>query len=108
MTDLTEAKPGDTLCIYNRHTKWLDKIDRVTPTGRVILKNGSQFDPSGYKRGDSGWNRTQARIATEDDIADIYRAGLVSKIERFRAWDKLSADDLKAAAGLVAKYQLPN
>jgi hypothetical protein len=103
MTELTGIKPGDTLFISNRWSKWLDKVDRITPTGRVILKNGTQFNPDGYQRGQTGWDRTSARPATNDDIAGINRSHLVQKLSRFQ-WDKLGAEDLKAVGEIAAKY----
>ena len=103
MNDLTNAKPGDRLFIWSRYNKWLDVVDRVTPTGRVVLKNGTQFKPNGWKLGDKGFDMTQARLATDDDIAGINRGRLVDKLRRLN-WEKLSADDLKAVAEIVAKY----
>lgn len=108
MSDLTGVQVGDQLLVTNRSygKGYIVTAERITPTGRVITKSG-EFNPNGRKRGDTGWHSTWARKATEDDIAGIYRYGLVSKLERFRAWDKLSADDLKAASEIIAKYDLP-
>jgi hypothetical protein len=108
MHDLSGVKVGDKLCIYGRLSR--DRIaivDRLTPTGRVITKAGT-FSVHGrmYGRLQDSWNQQYARPATEDDIAGIYRAGLVSKIERFRGWDKLSADDLESVAALVVRYEV--
>lgn len=109
MFEPMEAKVGDKLFVkggsYDKGH--IEVVERVTPTGRIITMH-AQYNPDGLRRGDSGsWTRTRARIATEDDLAGIYRFGLVSKIENFKNWNKLSAEDLVAAADLVAKYQLP-
>lgn len=106
--NLEGVKVGDKLYVKSGH---YDKghivtADRVTPTGRVITKSG-EFNPNGRKRGEPDWQRTWARPATEDDIAGIYRNRLVQKLTEFREWDKLSADDLKAASEIIAKYKLP-
>lgn len=105
MSDLAEAKPGDTLFIwthFNRKGR-LATVERKTPSGLVVLKNGDKFNVDGYMRGASGWDRPRARIATPDDISGVNRWNLVTKIERFRAWDKLSADDLKAVSEIVGR-----
>lgn len=105
MNDLTGVKVGDKVFVWggfdNGH---IAVVDRVTPSGRVITKSG-EFNPNGLKRGDAqSWYPTQARLANEDDIAGIYRLGLVRQLTEFQHWDKLSADDLKAVSEIVAKY----
>jgi len=99
---------GDSLCIRNRlGASRIVSAERVTPTQMVVTKVGV-FNKDGTLRGerDTWWNRTRATPATEDDIAGIYRAGIVLKVEEFRGWDKLSADDLKAVGALVDRYSL--
>jgi hypothetical protein len=105
VTDLTAAKPGDTLFIYTRWKKWIAKVDRVTPTGRVILQNGTQFNPNGDKRGESGWDRAHARIASDDDLASINRDALVRKLTHF-PWHKLDAENLKKIGTIIADAKL--
>jgi hypothetical protein len=103
---LDNVKVGDRICII-RHlgSSQLAAVEKVTPSGRVITKHGI-FTPNGYMYGGrkEPWNRARARLATEDDIAGIYRAGLVRKIETFRLWDKLSPDDLRTISAIIQKY----
>jgi hypothetical protein len=108
VTDLNGVKAGDSLFIKtgNYDKGRIVRVDRVTPTGRVIA-GGSEFNPNGRKRGSRGWDSTWARLASEDDIAGIYRHGLVRNLEQFRQWEKMSPEDLKAASALVDKYKLP-
>lgn len=108
MNDLSEIKPGDKLFVQGGYGKGhIETVERVTPTGRVITQS-YQYELNGRRRGDTGWRRSVARRATDDDLAGIFRSGLVHKCESFRGWEKMSAEDLKTAADLVAKYQLPN
>lgn len=108
MSDLTDVKVGDKLFVRSGHysRSMILTADRITPSGRVITTSG-EFNRNGRKRGDSGWHTTWARKATEDDIAGIYRNGLVQELSNFRAWDKLSAADLKSASEIIAKYKQP-
>lgn len=109
MADLLGLKVGDRLFVKRGHH---DKgsivaVDRITPTGRVITKRG-EFNPNGRLRGSGGWLSEWARPATEDDIAGIYRHGLVQKLESVHSyWNKLSAEDLKTATTIIEKYKLP-
>lgn len=107
MDDLSEAVVGTKLYIttssYGRG--YIASVERITPSGRVITKNGITFERSGRKRGGGDrWQRTRARIATEDDIAGIWRDGLVEKFRGFK-WDKLTAEELKAVDEIVARHQ---
>jgi len=105
---LANVKAGDKLFVQrDRYDKGsIITVDRVTPTGRVVTKMG-QFDPDGWLRGDSkSWNRTTARIATEDNIAGVNRWNLVRKISEFKGWEKLSPDDLKAVAEIVRRHEV--
>lgn len=108
MGDLSEVKIGDRLFVKtgNHGHGRIVPIDRITPSGRVITKCG-EFNPNGRLRGSRGWDSTWARKASDDDIAGVFRIGLVHKLEMFRAWEKLSSDDLKTAAAIVDKYKLP-
>jgi hypothetical protein len=106
--DLSGAKVGDQLFVTGRFDRGhLTTVDRITPTGRVVTKSG-EFNPDGSKRGDTGWHRQHARLATADDIAGINRYNLTRKLEMFRAWDKLSPDDLKAVSDIVKKHSDQN
>src|SRR5712664_77871 len=103
MTDsvLLNVKVGDNLYVWARlGSNRIEPVLKITPSGRVITRSGT-FNPNGYLRGDRHtWSQTRARPATADDIAGIYRAGLVAKLARF-SWDKLNADDLKVVAAIV-------
>jgi len=105
MSDLAEAKVGDTLLVWSRWNKYLTKVERVTPTGRVITKN-AEFNPNGSIRGGSGSDRAHACIASSDDIAGINRNHLVNKLWHF-SWDKLNTDDLKTVGEIIARYKMP-
>ena len=105
MSDLSQVQVGTRLFVtvghYDRGR--IELVERITPTGRIVTKSGT-YERSGYRRGGNSWSRGYARVATEDDIAGIYRYGLVERMKSFN-WNKLSADDLKAVDEVVAKYK---
>lgn len=103
MSDLTGVKVGDKVFVsrggYDRGH--ITTVKKITPSGRVITVNGSVYNQDGYRRGEtSAWHRTFARVATEDDIAGIYRYSLVEKFKSFD-WNKCSAEDLKTINEIV-------
>jgi hypothetical protein len=68
------VKVGDTvLCSSTGNNKYLAKVTRVTPTGRIKTDGtgDTQFDKQGYQMGRDSWNRTFLSIPTEDDIRQI-------------------------------------
>ena len=106
MGDLTDVKVGDKLFVQGGYNEpRIEIVERITPSGRVIVTHYGEFNSNGRKRGESGWHSTSARPATEDDIARIYRHRLVRKLTDFRQWEKLSAHDLKTATEIIAKYK---
>jgi hypothetical protein len=80
----------------------IEIVEKVTPSGRFVLKSGT-YDPNGRKRGQNSWYSTWATLATEDQIAGVYRNGLVAKFKAFD-WSKLPPDDLKAVNVIVSKH----
>ena len=104
MNDLSEVTIGTKLFVRVGHYDrgCIEVVERITPTGRIVTRSGT-YERSGYKRGGDSWSRGYARIATEDDIAGIYRYGLVGRLRHFD-WNKLSADDLKAVDEITKKY----
>lgn len=107
MDNLKEAKVGDTLWISDRWNRpgFLQTVKRITPKGRVITMHG-EYDPSGRRRGTSGFDAAYARVATPEDIAKVNRAKTLHKVSHF-VWDKLSDADLKTVAEVVARYRTP-
>ena len=104
MTHLEGVKLGDRLFVKSRYDKGrIEIVDRITPTGRVVTKSG-EFNPDGARRGGGRWNGALARKATDVDIASIHRERLIRKLAEFKLWERLSADDLKTATDIIAKY----
>lgn len=103
---LAGVKVGDKLFvkkgIYDKGV--IVTANRITPSGRVITDIG-EFNSDGWQRGGSRWHRFQARPATEDDIAGVNRYRLAQDLGNFQRWEDLGADDLKAAAAIIAKYK---
>ncbi len=105
MYDLSSAAVGTKLFV--KRGRWgggiIETVERITPAGFIVTKSG-MFTRSGVRRGEKGWDRSTATIATEDDIAGVFRYQLVSRFKIFD-WEKLSAEDLKAVNGIVTKYK---
>jgi hypothetical protein len=99
---LSDVKVGVKLCVLSRLSpKRIEMVLKVTPTGRVVTRSGT-FNPDGNLRGDL-FNKTRARLATDDDLIEVYRARLVERFRRYD-WNKLSSDDLKFINTILNNY----
>ena len=65
---IKNLKPGDQVVVNG---KYLKLVERVTPSGRVVV-GGDTFNPDGWKRGDKdAWNHTYISEATPEAVQRI-------------------------------------
>lgn len=94
---LKNLKPGDEIVVdqsnnWDRHKYKIEKVEKITPTGRIKLSDGSQYDPSGKRIG--SYDRPLKQITPE--ILDIIeRRKLISQLEFDKFKGLLSADRLR-------------
>ena len=93
-------KPGDEVIVdgsngWDKYNYKIEKVKKITPTGRVTLENGTQFKPNGYEYGKSGYYTRNIREATPEsrDIAKRKSLLLEIKFESFAG--KLSVEQLE-------------
>jgi hypothetical protein len=81
MADLSSVRPGDKLYIKSGHydVGRIGIVDRVTPTGRII-SGSNTFEKNGRLRGQEGWTRTWAEVATQTHFDKIEQAFLADKV----------------------------
>lgn len=61
---------------YNVYT-----IEKITPTGKIRLSNGTLLNEQGYNSGSGSWGRyTQIEPLTDEILADINRYKLARKL----------------------------
>lgn len=105
--DLSKATVGTLLRIVRgiHDDTFLERVERVTPSGLVVTKSAT-FRVDGVQRQHgSVLDRCRARIATEEDIADVRRNRLIRHLRNF-AWEKLSAEHLKVVGEIVKRYSV--
>ena len=74
---LKELKKGDYVFIESRNGKSLQKVQRITPTGRIVVNN-IQFI-NGANRSDI-WNILSLSEATEEKIASYRKSIFLRKV----------------------------
>lgn len=100
---LANVKPGDALLISDRFGQQIGVVDRITPSGRVIIKKYT-FNPDGWLRGNNVWNPRSARPATAEDMARLARRDKITKVRDFRSWEKLTHDELATISEIIGRY----
>ena len=100
---LADLKPGDEVAIENQfRPPYIRKIDRITPTGRIVVV-GRTYRPDGQVSGGDKWNRDWIVAATADHHDQIKRAKAFARCDSL--WAKhaksLSTACLLAMADLI-------
>lgn len=60
---IKNLKVGDPVVISSRFGMSLKKVERITPSGRIVIGDMT-FNPDGYERGGGSWVRSVLREAT--------------------------------------------
>jgi len=107
-------KVGDEVAIRS-YQRWggspysLTMINKITPTGRLKLDNGLEFNADGSMRGGDTWTiSSDIEPVTDDVLSVIHKYKLVSSVEkgldRFK-WQAVEEDDLEIVLGILNKYK---
>ena len=112
--DTKTLKPGDRVAInasnYARSDYTVAKVERVTPSGQVVMVDGRRFDARGREIGSGLKYYDRARLCplTEDVRAEIRREAAIARIwRRMEKWEQLPADALEAIEAVLDRYMEP-
>lgn len=92
--NLIGGKVGDKVIVeqyqYGSYFRKVDTIKEITKTGNFKIGN-SIYYPDGRLRGDSGYSRWTAYLASEEDIEVLRKNAIVKKvIDRLRGVQSLT------------------
>lgn len=94
--------PGDELAFISRNGISIRKVDKITPSGRIVC-GPYTLDSDLRVRGEQdSWNRISVELATDAHRESIARSRLLGDVGRFRNWENLTIEQLQA----VQKIQL--
>lgn len=105
---LASLKACDQVAISHRYAGYkLYEVAKRTPSGRIVLTNGNQYKPNGYKMGDYSENLQEA---TPEVLASIQRDKLISavygeldKISNINVVKKMSNERLEELLAVLRK-----
>jgi hypothetical protein len=106
----TDCSPGMTVAIHSSsHSSSFDwgscakkRVERVTPSGQVVLEGGDRFNARGIRKEFGGY-RYDRLCRWNQEIADYLMAKRLEEAIGRTRWDELSLDQLKAIATLLFK-----
>ena len=101
MTDYN-FKVGDKVLMGGKHgAMTVDEIEKITPTGRIKLKNSStHYKQNGWQMGGDTWNRSMIQPLTQEHITELRRRTIVYRLNDFD-WKELSLEKLQQVLQIV-------
>lgn len=105
---LDNVKVGDDLLVsfyqYGTTTHSIQRVVEITKAGNVKTDKGQIFYPSGALRGDSGYSRTTARIATNEDKERIKQISFRKQtLQYLKNLKNISYSDAVKVMGIIGK-----
>ena len=76
---LKNLKVGDEVFVVGRWGKSLSKVQRITPTGRIVVNN-IQYNATGKARTGDIWATLNLERVTEESVARYKKAKFVSAV----------------------------
>lgn len=104
------VKPGDELAVqggYTNYTYRIVKVKRVTPSGQIVLENGSRFDNRGFPIASSKYDMDQLCLITPEIRYIIKRTTRLSYLKLI-AWDKVSDELLDEVVQVLHRNGFDN
>lgn len=109
-----EVQAGDEVCyipaypLGNSEKNWfLMKVEKVTPTGQIVLVNGERFDADGHEMAKQTNSRIRSKAticeATDEIRAKIKHAKNIQFLSRFD-WDTVK--DREALEDVIVALKL--
>ena len=102
MAENQKFEVGQELAIPHRYSgpPEIQKIVKVTPSGRAILEHGTQIEPTLRIRGADRWGPYKALIVTPEIRAKARKSELITRLRVIR-WDLMSLDRLEQIVALA-------
>ncbi len=76
---LENVQPGDTLILHGRNRRGMTTVTRLTKT-QIVTKRGKFRKDTGWLVGSDIWSVLKAAVPKTDDIAEILKERLQSKL----------------------------
>lgn len=75
---IKDLKPGDKVIVSSRYSESIKTVDRVTPSGRIVI-GAITFNNDGGERGRDIWIAKMLREATESELRRVHEKNTIQK-----------------------------
>ncbi len=101
---LQALKPGDKVIITGGYGDQIGIVDKITPTGRIVV-GGEVYNPqSGRSYSGGDWRRRYLIEAIPERVKKIRLAGMTAKLAHVQ-WFSLPAETIEAIYALVKQAE---
>ncbi len=97
------VNPGDKL-VFKDHSRYVtDTVEKVTPSGRIVMKGGRTLNPDLTVRGQQPYSTCcyKAMIPTPELLAEARRQEMVHRLAYFSDWRDFTNEDLEKVYAVV-------
>jgi len=110
MRNLEKLQIGDKVVVYDTYNQHISTVTGFTKAYIRIADRNRLFDKrSGHGRGDSGFNISSIKPATDEDITKITRENNIRRmvsVIRNVSWEKVKYEDLLTIYNIIKTNNL--
>lgn len=107
---LKQLRPGDTVAVYGGlggRDLWLAKVDRLTPSGRIVIRRNGQdtiYNPDGWERGGQEHYRENL-VEPTTEIREKIEFKRLCGFFRYTSPEKLTLDQLRRIDAIIKEQK---
>lgn len=108
MPELADLKAGDEVAIehgYSNISYRIVKIEKVTPSGQIVVQSGLRFSSDGVELGANKFRRDRLYPITDKIRASIQRDSDISYIQRVH-WKTVNNDQLTRIVAILKETEI--
>jgi hypothetical protein len=101
------VNPGDKL-VFKDHSRYVtDTVEKVTPSGRIVMKGGRTLNPDLTVRGQQPYSTSadKAMIPTPELLAEARRQEMIHRLTYFSDWRDFTNEELEQVYAVVKQVR---
>jgi hypothetical protein len=101
------VNPGDKLVFRDHGGYVVDTVEKVTPSGRIVMKGGRALNPDLTVRGQQPYSRLsyRAEIPTPELLEKARRQEMIHRLAYFSDWRDFTSEELERVYAVVMEVR---